>query len=374
MLYGMQRIMEGGTLALDKEIFKNTILDIYQSYTKKIILRQAVNEGLVINNKKHDDQMTLNFTDSIDVTDDETIDDKFRHMLESENILAMIEEYEYKKPYRHFCYFEYTLLNILKIEQLVKDSKVNVFDKKEKKPIDTLEKPTIYLLGDLIYLKFSYILHNDTGNTIKYVMLAIIDKEKSLLEIRFDRVGIAYKNSHNYYKNQIESILKYLKENISLEVTNIDFKAVVDYMKSEKDDITIVAQRMTRNGTTAYLEAYEDETSIIPILGELDSFIEEQKELFEKDDNTKKIRSKLQNFLKEIEVKSDMPLVKIRMDESGIKFGITHNYKDTEYSLFMLYGELIGEEMMGNVKKYIMQCYKELTNATSAGSIPTGKV
>lgn len=62
MLYGMQRIMEGGTLALDKEIFKNTILDIYQSYTKKIILRQAVNEGLVINNKKHDDQMTLNFT------------------------------------------------------------------------------------------------------------------------------------------------------------------------------------------------------------------------------------------------------------------------------------------------------------------------
>ena len=370
----MQRIMEGGTLALDKEIFKNTILDIYQSYTKKIILRQAVNEGLVINNKKHDDQMTLNFTDSIDVTDDETIDDKFRHMLESENILAMIEEYEYKKPYRHFCYFEYKLLDILKIEQLVKDSKVNVFDKKEKKPIDTLEKPTIYLLGDLIYYKFSYILQNDTGNTIKYVMLAIIDKEKSLLEIRFDRVGIAYKNSHNYYKNQIESILKYLKENISLEVTNIDFKAVVDYMKSEKDDITIVAQRMTRNGTTAYLEAYEDETSIIPILGELDSFIEEQKELFEKDDNTKKIRSKLQDFLKEIEVKSDMPLVKIRMDESGIKFGITHNYKDTEYSLFMLYGELIGEEMMGNVKKYIMQCYKELTSATSAGSIPTGKV
>ena len=69
-----------------------------------------------------------------------------------------------------------------------------------------------------------------------------------------------------------------------------------------------------------------------------------------------------------------MPLVKIRMDESGIKFGITHNYKDTEYSLFMLYGELIGEEMMGDVKKYIMQCYKELTDAVSAVSIPTSKV
>lgn len=192
---------------MDKGIFKNTILDIYPSYAKKSILKQAVNNGLIINNKKHNVQMTLNFTDSIDVTDDETIDDKFNHMLESENILAMIEEYEYKKPYRHFCYFEYAKLDIKKIEQLVKDGKVNVFDKKEQKAVDDSGKPTIYLLGELIYLKFSYILRNDTGRTIKHVMLAIIDKEKCLLEIRFDRVGIAYKNSHNYYKSKIEDIL-----------------------------------------------------------------------------------------------------------------------------------------------------------------------
>lgn len=37
---------------LDKGIFKSTILDIYPSYTKKVILKQAVNEGLIINNKK----------------------------------------------------------------------------------------------------------------------------------------------------------------------------------------------------------------------------------------------------------------------------------------------------------------------------------
>ncbi len=359
---------------MDKGIFKNTILDIYPSYTKKTILKQAVDDGLVINNKKRNAQMRLNFTDRIDVTDDETLDDKFRHMLDSENILAMIEEYEYKKPYRHFCCFECLTLNIEKIEEVVKAGKVNVFDKKEQRAIDDAEKPTIYLLGDLIYFKFSYMLQNDTGRTIKYVMLAIIDKESNLLEIRFDRVGIAYKNSHNYYKYKINSILKYLEETIELKVLSIDFKAVVDYMKSEKDDITIVAQRMTRNGTTAYLEAYEDEASIIPILGELDSFIEEQRELFEKNDDTKEIRSKLKDFLKEIEEKSDMPVVKIRMDESGIKFGITHNYKDTDYSLFMLYGELMREEMMSSVKEYLMRCYKELAAATSADSIPTEKV
>ncbi len=356
---------------MDKRIFKNTILDIYPSYTKKVILKQAVNEGLIINNKKRDKQLTLNFTDSLDVSDDETIDEKFKHMLESENILAMIEEYEYRKPYRHFCYFKYTNLNVEKIEELVKNNLVNIFDKKEKKTVDDTEKPTIYLLGELIFFKFTFVLQNDTGSKMKYVMLAIIDKENEVLEIRFDRVGIAYKNSHNYYKDKIAYIVHYLNKYIGLVTSDIDFKAVVDYMKSEKDDITIFAQRMTRNGTTAYLEAYEDEASIIPILGELDAFIEENKDLFERDNNTLEIKAKLQTFRHEIEVKSDMPLVKIRMDESGIKFGITHNYKDTEYSLFMLYGELIGEEMMSSAKEYLMRCYKELTTAVSIDSIPT---
>lgn len=68
-----------------------------------------------------------------------------------------------------------------------------------------------------------------------------------------------------------------------------------------------------------------------------------------------------------------MPLVKIRMDESGIKFGITHNYKDTEFSLFMLYGELVGEEMVSSVKEYLMQCYKELRTAVSASPLPAEK-
>lgn len=355
-----------------KNIFKNTVLD-YPSYSKKIILKQAVNEGLIINNKRRNGQMILNFTDRIDVTDDQSIDDKFKHILDAENILSLIEEYEYKKPYRHFCYFEYSVLNIEKIGELAKNHKVNIFDKKEQKIVDDFEKPTIYLLGELIYFKFSYKLHNDIGNTIKYVMLAVIDKENNLLEIRFDQVGIAYKNSYNYYKDRIQNILNYFMETIELEVFDIDFKAVVDYIKSEKDDITIIAQRMTRNGTTAYLETYEDEESIIPILGELDNFIEEQKELFERDENTREIRDKLQAFRNEIEIKSDLPLVKFRMDESGIKFGITHNYKDAKYSLFKLSGELIGEEMMGSVKEYIMRSYQELTTAISVDSISAEK-
>lgn len=78
------------------------------------------------------------------------------------------------------------------------------------------------------------------------------------------------------------------------------------------------------------MEAY-DEESIMLVLGELNTFIEENRDLFSQNVYTLEIEKKLKEFTKEIEVKSDMPMVKIRLDNWGIKFGITHNYKDTDY-------------------------------------------
>lgn len=352
-----------------KDIFKNTLLNMYPSYVKKAILKQSIEDGLVINHKKNGNQLTLNLNDSIDVSDDETLEEKFCHMLERESILALIEEYEYKKPYRHFCYFKYLNLPIDQIKAFVKNGDVHIFEKKAQAAVDDFDKPTILILGEKIYFKFIYKLNNNIGKCIKYVVLAVIDKEFELLEIRFDRIGIAFRNSNTFYKDKINSILQYFRFKLGMQVENIDFKAVVEYIKSEDANVTIFAQRMTRNGTTAYLEAYEDEAGIIPILGELETFISSQQQIFDKNAETKEIRKRLQAFITEIEVKSDMPLVKIRMDASGIKFGITHNYKDTEYSLFMLYGELVGEELMGNVKKYLMRCCKELNTAISVNAL-----
>ena len=53
---------------------------------------------------------------------------------------------------------------------------------------------------------------------------------------------------------------------------------------------------MQRNGTTAYLEAYDDGDGVMPILGELGNFIEENKELFDTDINTNLIKDKLLAF------------------------------------------------------------------------------
>lgn len=315
--------------------------------------------------------MTLNFTDCIDVTNDETLEQKMAHILGNGEILSFMEEYEYKKAYRHFCYFRYTNISFEKIEELVKNREINVFDRREQKSVDEFDKPTIYIAGEEIYFKFSIKLTNDVGGNIKYVFLAVIDKEHNIIEFRFDKIGIEYKNSYNFYKDMVMNTLEYFNSKIDLVVENIDFKALVDFIK-DKEDVTIYAQRMMRNGTTAYLEAFEDEESVIPILGELTGFVSTNDELFEENEATKKIKQLLVDFIKDIEIKSDMPMVKIRLDESKVKFGITHNYKDTDFSMFMMYGELVGEkEMMSNVKGYLMQCCREFNNAISVDTLPT---
>lgn len=349
---------------------QKTISDFYPAYLKKELLKQVVNNGLAIDNKKRSYQLSLKFADIVDVSEFNTLDEKVNNILNADNVLKYIEEFEYKRQYRHFCYFKCSEIPPTRLEELVENGIVHLFDKKGESLIDSYDRPSLYIVDNLVYLKFSECLNNETGNKIKFTVICVLDKEHNVIELRFDRVGIAYKNSYNFYRDRVNDILAYLETNLSVVIENIDFKAVIDYIKSEKDNISIFAQRMQRNGTTAYLEAYDDGDSVMPILGELGSFIEENKELFDTDKNTDLIRNKLLAFIKEIEVKSDMPMVKVKLDDRDIKFGITHNYKGMEYSLFMFYGELLGDkEMMRYVRNYLIGCNRELENIISPDAV-----
>ena len=349
---------------------KKTISEFYPAYLKKELLKQAVNEGLVINSRKKTSTLSLGFADIIDVSEFDSLDEKINNILQVDNVLQFVEEFEYRRQYRHFCYFKYSEISPTKFEELVKDKRVNLYDKKGDILIDEYDKPSLYIVDNLVYLKFTFLLNNDTGNQLNFIVICVLDKEHNILELRFDRVGIAYKNSYDFYKDKINYIIEYLCVTLGITITNIDFKAVIDYIKNEKDNISIYAQRMQRNGTTAYLEAYDDGDGVMPILGELGAFIKENTELFDKDISTKLIRDKLNNFIKDIEIKSDMPMVKVKLEDNNIKFGITHNYKGTDYSLFMYYGELLGnKEVMGYVRNYLIECSRELENRVQSNSI-----
>ena len=132
-------------MQLERNIFRNSIMSTYPSYMKKTILKQVVDDGLVINNKRE--------WIGIDVSDDNTLDEKISHILDNDAVLSFMEEYEYKKAYRHFCYFKISGISLEKIEKLVEQNKINVFDKKELISIDEFDKPSIYIVGgEIIFI------------------------------------------------------------------------------------------------------------------------------------------------------------------------------------------------------------------------------
>ena len=256
-----------------KTNFQKTVEDIYPAYLKKELLKQAVNDGLVVDNKKNSYQISFKFADIVDVSEYDTLDEKINSILDADRVLQYIGEFEYRRQYRHFCYFKCSEIPSTKLEELVENGVVHLFNKNGKTLIDSYDKPSLYIVDNLVYFKFSERLNNETGNQIKFTIICVLDKEHNIIELRFDRVGIAYKNSYNFYRDKINTILDYLRKNLTVEIKNIDFKSVIDYIRTEKDNISIYAQRMQRNGTTAYLEAYDDGEGVMPILGELGNFI-----------------------------------------------------------------------------------------------------
>ena len=342
--------------------FKNTIIDLYPNYLKKSFLKKTIEFGLVTDDPKRGDQLPLRADNVVDVTDCKTFDEKLEKILIEDNIIKFAENFEYNKQYRHFCYFKLFNFNRKKLIDLVNSGEITEFSKDNNKLTESYNKPSLQFINDLIYIKFSYALKNDTDNRVKFTVICVIDEKNNIMEFRMDKIGIAYKNSYNFYRDKINSILVYFNKKLGIHVEHIDFKAVVEYIKLEKEDMKVYAQRMRRNGTVAYLESNNNNDEIvIPILGELHNLIQNNKCLFESNNETKIIKNKLHEFIDEIEIKSDLPMVKLKKQDSKIDFGITHNYKGEEFSFFMFYGDLLGDkEMMDYVRKYFVECCNEI--------------
>lgn len=355
-----------------KELLISTLKIMYPNYLKKKILKQLSEDGLIpISNDRQISRLP-------NCSAEEEINAKFANIFENDennSIYKNIEEFEFNKGYKHSAFFKVENFNFNfnmdKLEKLVSQKLVEIY-KKDNTMYDCVDEeakvPTIRISGESIVFKFSYLLSNRLNinvESIKYVVLAIINSKDKTLEIRLDKVGFDYKNNRDFYAQIIDDIKYRLIHMLGITVNDIDFKAVIHYIKSEKDDVSIYAMKMYRNGTKAYLDALSNEDMVIPILGELKNFIEENQQLFDSNNETKEIGLKLDEFITGIEVNSDLPSVKMIWPENGIKIGIDHNYKDRQYSFFMYYDELgYNKERMDYVREYLMQSYRQLEAET----------
>jgi len=362
------------------DIQKNTLDIIYPAYIRRRLLTKLVDKSLIVNNKRMSNGGNNLFLPDVSYIDDISgkIDFLFRNM-NTKTLIDNIEDLEFKKEYRHIVWFEIKNIKIDDILEKISRNEKNSFlvynsDFNSDKVSENADTITVKQVSSVLFLKFNYLLKPRTGTNngrnIKYVVLVRLDMEKQILEICFDKVKFDYKLMENYYSELIKSVLTRLQELLGLEIVNIDFKALTYYIKENKDDVSLISMKMRRNGTIAHLDSFENEDFIIPILGELKTFIDLNEEMFTKNQECKEIKEKLVNFIGDIEITSDLPNVKLRWTDQLISLGADHNYRTNEYTLFMLYDELSTERgRIDYVRKYFIQCIDELNKQIQSESL-----
>lgn len=356
------------------QVYKKLLIDtlevLYPNYLKKKIIKEMADSGRVVNSKRNLKQ--LNIMDVIDVSELKDEDSKLNHILnydQEENLFKYIEEFEFNKSYKHSVMFELENFSQDKIHESLEEKKVILY-KREAGMQDFVNSeeiiPTLKQVNENIFIKFSYLIESriigSNLKPIKYIVLCNFDLDNNILELRFDKVPQGYHTTKEFYTQMINDTIARLHNLFDIKTKNIDFKAIIEYIRSIEDDkIYIYAMEMHRNGSKAYLDSMSNAEMTIPILGELKKFIIENKELFDSNKETIEIKGKLNNFIENIEVTSDLPSIKVIWPENNTRVGIKHDYKGEEYSLIMYYDELIeSKEKMDYVRKYFMQRYREL--------------
>lgn len=348
-----------------KNILKETILNEYPVYFQASIIKSMETDGVIYNDRRKNNNSNL-----IDLTLITKEKYKLEYLFDNlDDTIKYCENFEYERAYRYSAIFNISNLDVNKIEELCNENTVlahnsTSFTNDYTSPFAM--KPTYKIDpedNNIIYLKFSYELksRDEENIIIKYPALCVIYRDLNVLEIRLDTVAYKYRTKEIFYKEKISLILGWIKAYLGCDIENINFEAITKLIKSEKsDEVTVVALKMKRDGMLALLDSASNEELTIPILGELKELVNDNNLLLDSNDQTKEIKSILNNFIEEIEETSYIPSAKILWHEKKIKLLAIHGYKDGEYSLFKYSDELRDKESMKYVTRYFIQCEGEL--------------
>lgn len=354
--------MESYHSSIYREHLTATVLENYPKYVQKNLIKGMEKQNVVKTKQRTSSENSLDLSE---VPEEERL---VAGIEKSQSVIRYLEKAEFIKSYKYavifnISNFDDTILDDLQEKGVLHDFHSEnythdiLFDEKTYKTV----KPTKFILGNVIVLKFSRLLTGfTTGGTkkqIKYPILAIFFKHLGVLEIRFDQVRNYFQEDDYFYHKQVEFVLDWIKDNVECEIENINLTPIIESIrKKELDEVNVHAQAMSlKSGGKAVLETGINENSILPLLGELKELIKANEELFNKCIAVKHL---LENFILETELTSDLPWISLiwkgENKAKGTIVKFKHNYMNQGYTLLQYYGIETTMERMNNVTEYII--------------------
>ena len=286
-------------------------------------------------------------------------------IFESGSILEAIEKYEVNRNYKYSAIFrvkDYEIKKSLVNESILSNS-YSVHDDIEtlNNYIDCIN-PSFLLMEedvDFIAMKLNYKITNISGDMdVKYPVLCILYKDLGIIEIRLTGLNNQFRTSDTIYKYYIDSIIRKLNRDFRIEVENINFRNISKNILDLKiENVAVYSQWMEgRYGSHARLRVADDgdNTYILPILGQLEKFIESNDILKANEEAKAAIRE----FINNVNQGHDFVRRAICWlnDDNNIDYVVEfiHQYKGADYSVLQNYYNYHDMEDMNDVTRNII--------------------
>jgi hypothetical protein len=352
-----------------KDYVIQTSSEVYPKYIQDFILRQLKSLNIVVDNSS---PSVLN--DALDISSFAEEEKLTRSLQARDQAIKYIEQWEFQKPYKYAAVFAYDDFDTNIIGKSVQEGEIIQFsnstelydelsvDQENIQGEAVLGRPTTLETDSQVFLKFNIryqAVRPSTGQTtkLKYPLLVVIYKDIKVVEVRLDRIPYYYRDSDLFYKNKINLVLRWLKDNLNITCSNIDWWPAIDYiLENKQDEVAIHSQLMSlRTGGKATLEVGHNNNYILPLIGELKELIKEHEYEF---NQCPKIKELLENFILDTEQTSDLPWISlcwknpVKAKKIVVKFH--HNYFGEDYTVLQYLGILREMERMSYVTRYLI--------------------
>ena len=340
------------------ELLKNTMKEHLTNDDRNKFIRMLKGNNIIFTNKKANKNIENN--DILDCSYLGEFNILEKSLDNRQAAVKLFEDFEYSKAYKYSAIFNYSGLTDEKIKELIENGTIIIYN---ENTIDNashiIDKPTIKESDDRILIKFSlerkFIGANENGVNVKYPIVVALFTDLDILEISLDNLAVTYKQTNDFYLKQIKYVLAWLREYLSLDISNINMRNIIDNIRESKsEEVAVYSQQMSTIGNAkASLKVAEDGNFILPILVELKILIQENEDDFKA---ASKVYKLLTDFIEEIEATCDLPRIALCWKEKSKDFIVEfiHEYNGDTFSILQHYGRSQDMEAMDYVTRYLI--------------------
>jgi|GEM_PF-6189752 len=307
------------------------------------------------------------------------------HEEKQEELLKILEDYDYSKNYYQVNMYNYSDLNLDKIKELIKENKIIIYSETElnDKYSQVIELPVCKNEDDNIILKFNKVCkHIDLEKEEIFIASIIVTflTDINIVYITLPKFKRNFMSSEDFDILMFRHVISWLESNININITDFDIQESFDNVDNKIDenilspnDYQIILTKLY-NEQGSYISlngAYNRNDPGLPIIKDLKQLISEDEYLnldIKEDELSTDIErglfnkiynatQKIKDYIRSFKEQSDY-LAKGILDKKNNKMFVltTRKFKGyNDYNYIRLYMGNFNKESIENVIRFLYE-------------------